>query len=197
MSDPAKGPEITPGLPVPPEPRLGWRSRVDAVPPWIQAFTAVLAVVLAAVGIWVGIDQKAQDGATGTVPAAPYQAPIATIRGFVIGPDSFTLSGDYQHLQPARETLYIVARPTEDALADWVPVEAQLTSVASSMAGYEDGTWTARVPAPPPTRWTVAPAILPGSGSALGLTDGLDGLRQFGASAPGVIARGAEVIVTK
>jgi hypothetical protein len=156
-----------------------WRT---LVPTWVQAVAAVAAVVVAVATLVVTADQLNSDS----------KVPVVTVTGMSSGPNGLAVGGTYQQLRPAEQTLFVIAKPVEDAAGDWIPVRARLHPTLMREAGVEDGEWDANVPLPSEVRYRVAPVILAGS-FADGATSGaLDDLKSRGPNADGVVATAPE-----
>jgi hypothetical protein len=169
-------------------PSLG--DRLRGLPPWISAIAAVTGTLIAAIGVFGLVSAPRPPAETAAPPtAAPTTvvAPRVTIESVLVGSEQLQAQGAFEFLDPAREEILLIGRPSSSNDDLWVAVEAALTPRAQQ-GSLQSGEWTASRPAPPtvPYRWRVI--VWPNSSGAAGNED----LQLNGPDSEYVIARSEE-----
>lgn len=149
--------------------RFAW---LRGAPPWMSALAAVFGTILTAVAVFGLVDRAGQHVPTPapTVATTPATGRV-TLESVLVGPQQVEAQGAFEFVDPEREEILFIGRPSGQTSELWVAVEAAL-SPASQAGSLVSGQWTAVRPAPPPSavyRWR---AILwPAASGATGQED--------------------------
>jgi hypothetical protein len=136
-------------------------------PAWIQALTAVAAVILTGVGlVFTGI------GIFGTKAPNPTPiviTPTASISRVTVGEAEVSAAGSFENLDLDSEVVLFVGRPESGGDRPWVPVEAQIEArpVPTAAQVRASGIWNAVRPFTETGVFTWQALVVPaGSGAA-------------------------------
>ena len=168
----------------PPRPTLS--ERVKGLPTWLTAIAAVGGTLVAAAGVYVAATNDRPPPAP-TAPPPSVIAPRVTIESVLVDSQQVQADGDFQYLDPTREEVLFIGRPSGSEDDAWVAVEADLTP-REQLGALQSGDWTASRPAPPqaPYRWRVI--VWPAGSGATANED----LQLNGPDSQYVIARSEE-----
>jgi hypothetical protein len=152
--------------------RAGLTDRLRELPPWISAFTAVLAVILSAIGVFGLISHPTPSVAPSSpgTDAGTAGQPRVTLETVVVGGQTVEGIGAFERVNPALSDIVFIGRPADAPSDTWLATEANMTPLASAATGALDGRWSAARALPTtPYQWY---AILwPAAAGAAGSED--------------------------
>jgi hypothetical protein len=164
--------------------RPGGRSRFKDLPTWVQAVTAILGVVIAAIGVTLTGIQIMREPTPAPTPIVV--KPEAFIQQVTIDAGEVKARGEFRNVDLAAEVILFVGRPDGVVGAPWLPVEARVSSSPSSTSGARvNGGWDALRPIVERGRFTWQAFVVP-AGS--GATDGYADIRTRGPDSSLVLA---------
>lgn len=142
----------------------------NELPAWVQAGTAVIGVVVAAVGVVLtGIQVLGTKEPTPTPIVIRAEAFITRVTP---GTDEVAANGPFRNVDPASEVILFAGIVDDVADAKWLPVEATLTPSTAATRGRVDGVWSALRPLSEPGAYSWVVLVAPaGSGAADGYAD--------------------------
>lgn len=162
------------------------RSLLEVIPAWVQAFAALLGLVVTVFGIGY-VANRDNDAGERNATGAEVRV-LSTSVGDAVGG-----TGEYLRLRSDEEEILLLVRLEGDD--QWTPIEvSREPSSVDEAAGLEDGTWTAEAPLRATTA-TFLPVVIRSAGLGLDAPS-LDELRAEGADASLVVASGAPVEAT-
>lgn len=165
-------------------PRRGSRgARFKDLPAWVQAVTAILGVVLAAIGVILTGIQITREPTPAPTPIVI--KPEAFIQQVTIDAGQVKAKGGFRNVDLAAEVILFVGRPDDVADAPWLPVEATVNAQSSAPGVRVDGGWDALRPLIEKGRLTWQAFVVP-AGS--GVTDSYADIRTRGPDSSLVLA---------
>jgi len=163
------------------------RNPVADYPAWVQAVTAVLALLVAIVGVvFTGI-QIFGDKAVATPIVIKAEAFIEAV---TVGDTEVTGRGQFRNVDLAAEEILFIGKLESETPGVWLPVEADVQPEPTASAGGErvSGAWEAVRPYLEHGAYEWRVVVVP-AGSGAG--DGLADLKANGADASIVLAASA------
>jgi hypothetical protein len=158
------------------------RGRFKDLPVWVQAVTAILGVVLAAIGVGLTAIQLQDRQPT---PTPIVLQPEAFIQQVTIDADQVKASGRFRNVDLAAQIVLFMgcASDTGDRLC--LPVQASVSPQAAAPGVLVDGDWSALRPFIEKQALTWWATVVP---AGIGATDGLADIRIHGPTSSFVIA---------
>ena len=164
--------------------KKGVVARFRELPPWTQAWTAVLGLVIAGLGLAY---QVFGDKAPSPTPIVI--KPEAFISRVTFGDGQVEAFGGFRDVDVGAEVVLFIGRPAGQTDTRWLPIEATVTPDATATGDRVDGAWQALRPFTEGGQLSCFAIVVPaGSGAA----DGYEDIRENGPSSALVLAASPE-----
>lgn len=156
--------------------------RFTDIPAWIQAVTAVAAVVVAAIGVIYSMNRPPDKD------PPIVERPEAFIAQVTIDADEVSANGEFRFVDLASEVILFVRKADDTRQPSWLPVEADASADPADTGERVNGTWDAKFPIEPGRFIWLALVVPAGSG----VEDGYADVRERGPDSPLVLAASEE-----
>lgn len=163
------------------------KRRFRELPPWIQPWTAVIGVAIAAIGLGFTAIQIVGDRGPGPTPIVIKAE--AFIEQVTVDNGEIEASGRFRNVDVLAEVILFVGRPAGESDARWLPVEARVTPQPSAAGVRTDGLWQAIRPFTEQGRFSWRALVVP---ATQGVNDGYEDIKAKGPESELVIAASEE-----